>query len=192
MARLKIVTSPDPRIASVDRRLRQKATPVKPGEDSLHDLLRDMRETMMEARGVGLAGPQVGVMRRVAVIHIPACYDAEGDPEVNLDLINPEIIRAGGQEVAIEGCLSFPDLIGEVPRYATVVVRARDADGKEFRVKARGYLARALQHEIDHLDGVLFFDRMDDLSTLHYVEPCRDDEDATTRSPAGEAEQVPR
>ena len=80
---------------------------------------------------------------------------------------------------------SAPDLVGEVPRYTTVVVRARDAEGREFRVKARGYLARALQHEIDHLDGVLFFDRMDDWSTLRYLEPIAEETaEATAQSPA--------
>jgi peptide deformylase len=184
MAVLKIVTSPDPRRTPVDRRLRQKAQPVEVVDDAVRALLHDMRETMMTAHGVGLAGPQVGEMRRVAVVHIPADYDEEGDPEINLDLINPEIIRAGGQECALEGCLSFPDLVGEVPRYATVVVRARDAQGKEFRIKARGYLARALQHEIDHLDGVLFFDRMDDSSTLRYLEPVEAASEATAQSRA--------
>ena len=159
MGMLKIVTSPDPRRTKVDKRLRQKALPVQSFDDSLRSLLQDMRETMMTARGVGLAGPQVGEMLRIAVVHIPAGYDDDDDPEINLDLINPEILRAGGQEVTLEGCLSFPDLVGEVPRYATVVVRARDASGKEFRVKARGYLARALQHEIDHLEGILATDR---------------------------------
>ncbi|RIK41270.1 MAG: peptide deformylase [Chloroflexi bacterium] len=170
MALLRIVTSADPRLAKVDRRLRQRAEPVMHVDDAVRERLSDMRETMMSARGVGLAGPQVADSRRLVVIHIPAGYDNDDDPEINLDLVNPEIIRAGGQALAYEGCLSFPDLIGEVPRYATVVVRARDASGKEFRVKARGSLARALQHEIDHLDGILFFDRMDDFSTLHYAD----------------------
>lgn len=184
MALLRIVTSPDPRRTPVDKRLRQKAVPVERVDDSVRELLRDMRETMMAARGVGLAGPQVSEMRRLAVVHIPAGYDDDDDPEINLDLINPEILRAGGQEVCPEGCLSFPDLVGEVPRYTTVVVRARDAQGKEIRIKARGYLARALQHEIDHLDGVLFFDRMDDMTTLRYLEPAEEDAESTARSRA--------
>lgn len=184
MAVLKIITSPDPRLAPVDRRLRQKAAPVERVDESIRALLRDMRETMIDAHGVGLAGPQVGEMLRVAVVHIPAGFDHEDDPEINLNLVNPEIVRAGGRETSLEGCLSFPDLVGEVPRYATVVVRARDDEGKEFRIKARGYLARALQHEIDHLDGVLFFDRMDDLSTLRYLEPAEAGDEAIARSRA--------
>jgi peptide deformylase len=82
--------------------------------------------------------------------------------------VNPELIKAGGNETALEGCLSFPDLTGEVPRYKWVNVRGLDLDGKPLRFRARGILARVIQHEVDHLNGVLFFDRMDDWSTLGY------------------------
>ena len=168
MARLKVITEPDPRYATPSDRLRQKSQPASGVDDSLRKLAADMHETMAEERGVGLAAPQVGILTRLVVIHVPEDYDEEGDPEQTLTLINPEIIKAGGNEYDFEGCLSFPDMIGEVPRYKWVNVRALDETGKARRFKARGILARIIQHEIDHLDGVLFFDRMDDWSTLGY------------------------
>jgi peptide deformylase len=184
MAILNIITEPDPRFGTVSPRLRQKSKPVERIDDALHKLAGDMFETMIEANGVGLAAPQVGVYERLIVIHLPEDYDQEGDPEVRLMLVNPEIARAGGREVAPEGCLSFPELAGEVPRYASVTVRAKNVDGKDVRIKTRGLLARVLQHEIDHLDGVLFFDRMDDWSTLGYPPPAPEDGDPATHEPA--------
>lgn len=175
MARLRIITEPDPRYGTVSPRLRQKSEPVTVFDDDLRRLAADLIETMHAADGVGLAAPQVGILKRLFVLHIPA--DPEEDQEeLTLALVNPEIVRAGGQEVGPEGCLSFPNLYGDVRRYATVTVKAQDLEGRAFRLKGRGLLARALQHEIDHLDGVLFFDRMDDWSTLRYISV--DDEEA--------------
>jgi peptide deformylase len=137
-----------------------------------------------------LAAPQVGVLKRLVVVYLPPDYDEEGDPELQLMLVNPEVVKAGGREVCPEGCLSFPELVGDVPRYTSLNVRARDLEGRELRIRARGYLARVLQHEIDHLDGILFFDRMDDYSTLRYPQPAVPEDAAvaetlTARSPAG-------
>jgi peptide deformylase len=168
MAILKIITEPDPRFAQLSPRLRQKSARIEKIDDEVRALAADLLETMFDANGVGLAAPQVGIYKRLIVIHVPAGYDNEDDPEVTLQLVNPEILKAGGREVGIEGCLSFPDMIGEVPRYATVNVRAQDLEGNTLRIKTRGILARVLQHEIDHLDGVLFIDRMDDWTTLGY------------------------
>jgi peptide deformylase len=189
MARLKIVSEPDPRMGEVSDRLRQKSARVETFDGDLRQLAYDMLETMEARDGVGLAAPQVGILRRLVVITVPG--DDEDDPPETYFLVNPEIMKAGGQETALEGCLSFPTgLYGEVRRYATVNVRARDLDGKEFRVKGRGLLARALQHEIDHLDGILFIDRMDDYSTLGYLGPETDGDPedarplATAQSPA--------
>jgi peptide deformylase len=168
MARLQIITEPDPRFGRISSRLRQKAARIERIDEGVVQLAHDMFDAMIEGNGVGLAAPQVGIGRRLVVVHFPEGYDDEDDPEINLMLINPEIQRAGGREVGPEGCLSFPDLVGDVPRYATVTVRATDLEGKTLRIKARGLLARCLQHEIDHLDGVLFFDRMDDWSSLRY------------------------
>jgi peptide deformylase len=168
MAKLKIITEPDPRYGKVSQRLRQKSARIDAVDDDVKQLASDMFDAMLRANGVGLAGPQVGVLRRLVVIQVPEGYEHEDDPELNLVLINPEIVKAGGKDIGPEGCLSFPDLVGDVQRYATVVVKAGDLDGNELRIKARGMLARALQHEIDHLDGILFFDRMEDFSSLRY------------------------
>lgn len=168
MTRLNVITEPDPRISKPSPKLRQKSTPVTSVDRAIRKLVDDMHETMLAENGVGLAAPQIGILKRVVVIHVPEDYEEEGSPEQTLTLINPEVIKAGGNELDFEGCLSFPDLTGEVSRYRWVNVRALDADGKPLRFKARGILARIIQHEIDHLDGVLFFDRMDDWSTLGY------------------------
>ena len=171
MARLKVITEPDPRYAKISPRLRQQSLPVENIDDKLRKLAEDMHETMEVERGVGLAAPQVGILQRLVVMHIPAEYD-EDDPEERwLTLVNPEVIKAGGNEIALEGCLSFPDLTGEVPRYKWVNVRGLDIDGQPLRFRARATLARVIQHEIDHLNGVLFFDRMDDWSSLGYPAP---------------------
>ncbi len=178
MARLKVITEPDPRVTKISPRLRQKSLPVEQIDDELRQLVEDMYETMEAERGIGLAAPQVGILRRLIVIHIPPDYD-EDDPEERwFALVNPEIVKAGGNEIALEGCLSFPDLTGEVPRYKWVNFRGLDLEGKPLRFKARGTLARVLQHEIDHLNGVLFFDRMDDWSTLGYPAPAEEEEEA--------------
>lgn len=176
---MKIITEPDPRYGKVSDRLRKKSAKVEAVDESIRLLARDMHETMEAANGVGLAAPQVGIYKRLIVIRIPEGYEHEDDPEIELSLVNPEILKAGGQECDAEGCLSFPDLYGDVSRYSTVTVRARDLDGRDVRLKARGMLARALQHEIDHLDGVLFFDRMDDWSTLRYPVRVEEGEQAS-------------
>jgi peptide deformylase len=116
---------------------------------SLSKLLNDMYDTMLEADGVGLAAPQVGVLKQVAVVDI-------GDDRGRIDLINPIILDSTGEQVGPEGCLSFPDLFGEVSRADYVKVRAQNKRGKIYIIEAHGYLARAIQHEIDHLHGVLF------------------------------------
>ncbi len=171
MAPLKIIIEPDPRYGTVSPRLRQKSFPIETIDDDIRNLATDMFATLMDANGVGLAAPQVGIYKRLIVIYLPAGYDHEDDPEIHLALVNPEIQRAGGREWETEGCLSFPDLYGDVQRYASVTVRAYDIDGNSLKIKARGLLARILQHEIDHLDGVLYFDRMEDYSTLRYPAP---------------------
>jgi peptide deformylase len=154
-----------------DPRLRQKATKIRAADDSLVRLARDMHETMLAEQGVGLAGPQVGVMRRIAVIHIPENYDDDGAPAITLTLINPEIIRAKGRVEAYEGCLSIPGWTGLVPRAEAITVKAINLENRPIRIKAEQSLARAIQHEIDHLDGILFLDRVEDKSTIHLIEP---------------------
>lgn len=176
MAVLDIITEPDPRYAEISPRLRQKSEPVTEIDDDIVQFARDMHETMQAAHGIGLAAPQVGLLKRLVVLHIPEGYGESDQPEHIMTLINPEILKAGGQECDYEGCLSFPDLIGEVLRYGWVNVRAYDINGERVRFRARGPLARAIQHEIDHLDGILFFDRMENSAQLHYVAPAEEDE----------------
>jgi peptide deformylase len=149
--------------------LRTKAIRVRNVDESLRKLAGDMYETMIDAPGVGLAAPQVGVSRRLIVVHVPENYDGEVNPEYNFRLVNPEIVRGLGRQVGQEGCLSIPGWVADVPRYETVTVKAIDLDNKPVRIKARGHLARVLQHEIDHLDGILFLDRVEDKNTILQV-----------------------
>lgn len=137
--------------------LTTKCTPVEVVDEEVRQLVDDMIETMYHANGVGLAAPQVGVTRRVTVIDV-SLRDAE-HPEVFV-LINPEIIEREGKLKWEEGCLSFPGLYGDVIRAEKVKARAINRDGEPYEIEAEGLLAVALQHEIDHLDGVLFTERM--------------------------------
>lgn len=132
-------------------RLRKISRPVGNINQRILDLLDDMAQTMYEARGVGLAAPQVGVLRRAVVIDV-----GEG----LIELINPEIVSAEGTQREEEGCLSLPDDTGYVIRPQKVVVKALDRSGEEREYTGEGLLARAFAHEIDHLDGVLFTDKM--------------------------------
>ena len=135
--------------------LRQPARPVARVDHATRQLVDDLFETMRAAKGVGLAANQVGVAERVAVVDV----GEEFAPP--LVLINPRIVEAGTeQEVAEEGCLSIPDIFGEVERAQTVALEALNRDGQPYRVTVSGYKARAVQHEIDHLDGILFLDRL--------------------------------
>lgn len=135
--------------------LRQHAAPVSKVDDDVRRLVDDLFETMHVARGVGLAANQVGEARRVAVVDV-----GEDDPGP-LVLINPVIVERDPETaVAEEGCLSIPDIFGDVKRAARVVVEALDRDGTSYRAEATGYKARAIQHEIDHLDGILFLDHL--------------------------------
>jgi len=146
--------------------LAQPATRVRDFGPKLHQLLDRMLETLREAPGVGLAAPQVGVDLRVAVIEYP---DDEEDPENTLqvyELINPEIVRAKGAEVGQEGCLSIPGMVADVERATSLLVRAQDRNGQEYRIKVYDWLARVFQHEIDHLHGVLMTDKATQLYKL--------------------------
>lgn len=169
MALLEIILEGDPR-------LRQKATRVRTVDDALRKLAADMFETMLDAPGVGLAAPQVGVTRRLIVVHVPAGYRDEDDPEFSVTLVNPEIIRSQGREIGTEGCLSIPGWVGDVPRFDAITVKATTLENKAIRLKAFGFPARVLQHEIDHLDGILFTDRVEDRESLRMV-PEEDEEE---------------
>lgn len=138
-----------------DKVLKTKAEPVERVTGKIKKLIDDMTETMNAAEGVGLAAPQVGVAVCVIIVDI-------GDGNL-WQLINPEIEKAEGSVFDIEGCLSVPGLYGQVQRFSHITVRAMDRHGKKVRIKAEGLLARALQHEIDHLEGILFIEKANDL-----------------------------
>ncbi|EPH98488.1 peptide deformylase [Enterococcus faecalis 13-SD-W-01] len=135
-----------------DKKLKQKTQPIDVITDETITLLEDMYETMVAHDGVGIAAPQIGKNLRIAVVEID-----EGD---KFELINPEIIEKKGEDIDVEGCLSIPHVYGTVKRAEEVTVRYFDREGDEIEVTASGYLARAFQHEIDHLEGVLFIEKM--------------------------------
>jgi len=146
-----------------DEILRKKSREVEVVDDRIRELLDDMVETMHQYNGVGLAGPQVGILKRVIVIDL---YDDRGP----LKLINPRIVKQKGEQEVEEGCLSFPQQFAKMLRPAEVTVEALDEKGKKMKLVGKGLLAQALAHEIDHLDGILFVDKMLP-GTLQYVEP---------------------
>jgi peptide deformylase len=133
--------------------LRRETNPVPTVDDDLRRLIDDMFETMHAAKGIGLAAPQVGRLERITVI------DIEGGKQP-IALVNPEIVAQEGTIKGEEGCLSIPDVFGDVERASRVVVRAIDRDGRPFEVEGHDLLARCLQHEIDHLHGKLFIDHL--------------------------------
>ena len=142
--------------------LRQKAKRVRNMDESIKRLIDDMLETMPAVFGVGLAAPQVGVPLRVAVIGIPE--------EETIVLINPEIVKRSGERTVVEGCLSVPGYRGEIQRSVSVTVKGRDRQWKEVRLKATELLAQALEHEIDHLNGVLYIDHLESPDDLYQIE----------------------
>jgi peptide deformylase len=148
--------------------LREKAKKVSRVDTSIQRLMDDLAETMLAAPGAGLAAPQIGVPLRVAVV--------KGDDNQIWALANPEVIKSEGVQVGYEGCLSYPGWVGEVARHDTVTVKGRNRRGKEVRIKSSGFTARAFQHEIDHLDGILFIDRLTNLDTLRRVEELQGEE----------------
>lgn len=152
MAKREIVTIPN-------TVLRRKARKVTEFGSELQTLLDDMVDTMRAAPGVGLAGPQVDVPLRVIVVEYGERED-EGVPPKLYKVVNPEIVRASAEtEMGAEGCLSIPGYLGDVERSVAVTVKGFNSQGKPIRIKASGWLARIFQHEIDHLDGILFTDR---------------------------------
>ena len=144
--------------------LRKKCRPVDEVTDRIKILLDDMVETMRDAEGIGLAAPQVGVMRRLFV--------TETEPESPMEFINPEILESGEEEVFTEGCLSVPGLVGDVNRPTHVKIRAMNRDGEYFEMELDGLAAVAFCHENDHLDGILYIDKADDVR-----EPGSDEEE---------------
>lgn len=142
MALRDIVTDPNPT-------LRKKCRPVEIFDEKLGRLLDDMKETMNHADGVGLAGPQIGILRRIAVVQVDDFY---------IEFVNPVIVKTKGSQVGPEACLSVPGKSANVKRPFKVVVDYQDRYGKEMSVTAEGFIAKAFCHEIDHLDGILYYD----------------------------------
>jgi peptide deformylase len=166
MAIRKIITTENPI-------LRKKAKKVHHFDPSLQKLIDDMFETMHVANGVGLAAPQIALSIRLFV----AEYAEPEGPHYKVAVFNPEIVKAEGEELGTEGCLSIPGYVGDNIRRATkVLVKGQDVRGRQIRIPAEGWFARVLQHEIDHLDGILFLDRLDKPEDLREVRP--DEEEA--------------
>jgi len=156
MAIIPIRTFPDPV-------LKQKSRRVKRLDNSVEHLIGDMLETMHYAQGVGLAAPQIGIPLRVIVIGIPG--------EEEIALINPEVVRRNGERLLDEGCLSIPGYVGMIKRSEIVTIKGRNLSGKEIRIKASGLLAQVLEHETDHINGVLYIDHLESLDKLRKIEP---------------------
>jgi peptide deformylase len=146
--------------------LRRKARPVRDFGPDLQQLIDDMVETMRQAPGVGLAAPQVGISQSVIVVEYGEDEDEEVPPKLYM-VVNPEIQRVSQETVpGVEGCLSIPGLVGEVERHAAVTVKGMSRRGQPLKIKANGWLARIFQHEIDHVNGVLFTDRTEQVWKL--------------------------
>ena len=156
MAAIPIRVVPDPI-------LRQKSKRVRYVDGSIQRLVADMLETMHAASGAGLAAPQVGTALRLIVIGIPG--------EEDIVLINPEIVRRTGERLVDEGCLSIPGYVGQIKRCQQVTAKGLDQTGKKVRIKAEELLAEVLEHEIDHLNGILYIDHLESPDKLHKVEP---------------------
>ena len=146
-----------------DSVLTKVAKPVTEVNEKTIELIEDMLDTMYDAYGVGLAAPQVGILRKVVVIDV-------GDENGKIELINPVIVSMKGKQRDLEGCLSVPDLWGYVVRPEKVKVKALNRLGKEFEIEGEGLLARALCHEVDHLSGVMFIDKAEELVTGDQLE----------------------
>lgn len=146
-----------------DSVLRQKAKKVSAIDGSIQRLIDDMIETMHKTNGVGLAAPQIGVSLRVVVLQMP--------DEEPVAIINPEIVKCSGEREVTEGCLSVPGYYAEIKRSDSVTVKGLDRHGKKIRIKATDLMAQALEHEIDHLNGVLYIDHLESEDRLHKIEP---------------------
>jgi peptide deformylase len=148
--------------------LRQKAKRVPTIDSSIQRLIDDMVETMQQANGVGLAAPQVGVSLRVVVVQLPG--------EEPMVIINPKMVKRAGEREVIEGCLSIPGYTGEIKRSVSVTVKGQNRQGKAIRLKATDLVAQALEHELDHLNGVLYIDHLENRDDLRKIEPETEEE----------------
>jgi peptide deformylase len=166
MSEHRILTIHDPEDLLI---LRTRARRVQAVTPRLVNLAEEMLETMRQANGVGLAAPQIGASLRLFVAELPEDEET-GEPRETYILFNPEIVKGRGEQIGYEGCLSIPGTVGEVARREEVTVQGMDERGRTVRHKAQGYLARVFQHEIDHLDGVLYIDKLTDPATYRPVD----------------------
>jgi peptide deformylase len=165
--------------------LRQKSKKVNRFGDSLKALIQDMFDTLHAAHGVGLAAVQIGVLERVLVIELPAEYDDEGnivEPMESFVLVNPEIVKMRGEEEMEEGCLSVPGYRGTVKRAVDVTIKGQDLRGKPVRYRGDGLLAQAFQHELDHLNGTLYLDRLESPEKLWAIREGEEETEAIAES----------
>ena len=164
------------RILQADEMVHKKAKKVRDFGPSLKALVDDMVETMRAVPGIGLAAPQIGAPLRVIVVELPQ-VEGEEDPQRGrlFVICNPEVVKSWGEEEGDEGCLSLPGYVGEVKRASRVTVKGQDLKGKKIRVRAQGLLARALQHEIDHLNGMLFTARLESIDKLRRLEKAEEE-----------------
>ncbi|HHS97899.1 MAG TPA: peptide deformylase [Chloroflexi bacterium] len=168
--------------------LRRRSSRVARITPDIRQLVEDMFETMRAANGVGLAAVQVGVPLRVIVVEIPEDLD-DPDAGTSLALVNPELARVSKEtEEGVEGCLSVPGWLGNVLRHRQVTVKGLDLKGRKVRLRATGYLARVLQHEIDHLNGILFIDRTDEIWPVEEGEEEMAEAEAAARQGGGRTE----
>lgn len=164
------------RILQADEMIVQKkAKKVRDFGPPLKALVDDMVETMRAAPGIGLAAPQISVPLRVIVVELPVVEEEDPQRGKLFVICNPEVVKSWGEEEGDEGCLSLPGYVGEVKRASKVTVKGQDLKGKKIRVKAQGLLARALQHEIDHLNGMLFTARLESIDKLRRLEKAQEE-----------------
>jgi peptide deformylase len=181
MAVLEIIKVPD-------EVLTRKAKPVTDFGPKLQQLIDDMVETMREAPGVGLAGPQVNQLMRVIVVEYEDEDDEEALPQL-FTLVNPEISKMAKETVVgTEGCLSIPELVGDVERAESITIKAQTRHGRVTKLKASGWLARSFQHEIDHLNGILFTDRAE---AIYRIEDIIAAQEAAGDEPSTEPRELP-
>jgi peptide deformylase len=183
-----------PIVFSENPLLRERSRHVRRASSDTQRLVDDMVETMVEANGIGLAAIQVGVPERVIVVQLPPEPEPEAEGEQNPDsgelyvVINPELARKSREvEDGIEGCLSVPGWVGEVSRHSAVTVKGLDRRGQRVRIKAEGLLARVFQHEIDHCDGILFTDHIEDPDRIWPVEEGQEEASEAAQELPGRA-----
>lgn len=164
---LNILRYPDPL-------LNKKSKAVRRIDDKIKRLIKNMIETMKSAPGVGLAAPQAGELVRVIVVDVSAAYPEEKEDRWKMEafgLVNPKIKQKSGHQIFEEGCLCLPGTVGPVERYSEITVDSLDRQGKKVVIEAKGFLATVLQHEIDHLEGIIFLDRIADKTLIRQISP---------------------